>query len=100
MRFLCIAAAALVLSGCMTLGGSGREIRTLPTGALITIDGFGECETPCTIKLDRKRRVRFAKAGYVTRYVDVEPSGGPVTVPLELAAASEDVDTTPLPDLD
>ncbi len=100
MRFVIMTALAVILSGCLTLGGGGREIRSAPTGALITIDGFGECETPCKIKLDRKRRIQIAKAGYVTRYVDVEPGGGSITIPLDLAAPTEEVDTETLPDLE
>ena len=99
MRVLLIFASAALLSGCLTLGG-GREVRSAPSGALVTIAGFGECTTPCKLKLDKKRRIQIAKAGYVTRYVDVEPDGAAITIPLDLAAPTEDVDTTTLPDLD
>ena len=99
MRFSLLITFAVMLSGCLTLG-SGREIRSIPSGALVTLPGFGECETPCTIKLDRTRRITIAKAGYKPRRVDIEPGGGPVTIPLELAAPTEEVDTEILPDLD
>ncbi len=99
MRFLLSIALMVMLGGCMTLGDS-REIRSTPSGALVTLPGFGECETPCTIKLDRTRRITIAKAGYKPRLVDIEPGGGPVTIPLDLAAPTEDVDSQTLPDLD
>ena len=99
MRFILPILLAAMLSGCMTLGG-GREIRSIPSGALVTLPGFGECETPCTIKLDRTRRITIAKAGYRPRRVDIEPEGAPVTIPLDLAAPTEEVDTQALPDLD
>lgn len=99
MRFLLSIALTMMISGCMTLGDA-REIRSLPTGALVTLPGFGECETPCTIKLDRTRRITIAKAGYLPRRVDIEPGGGPITIPLDLAATTEEVDSQSLPDLD
>ena len=99
MRLILSIALTMILSGCLTLGGN-REIRSTPSGALVTLPGFGECETPCTIKLDRTRRITIAKAGYKQRLVDIEPGGGPVTIPLELAAPTADVDSQTLPDLD
>lgn len=99
MRIFLLISLSAMLSGCLTLGG-GREIRSAPSGALVTIAGFGECETPCKLKLDRTRRITIAKAGYKPRLVDIEPTGGPVTIPLELAAPTEEVDTQSLPDLD
>jgi len=100
MRAMLTAAVAIALSGCLTSGGM-REIRTNPPGALVTIDGYGECETPCTVKLDEPRYARIAKAGYVAKTYLIEPGRGPIELPpLELAAASDDVDTTGLPDIE
>ncbi len=99
MRIVSVITIATMLAGCLTLGGQ-REIQTTPAGAFVSIDGFGECETPCTVKLDQPRRARIAKAGYVTRIVMIEPGDGPIIIPLDLAAASEEVDTQALPDID
>ncbi len=91
--------AALTLGGCLTTGEL-REVRTRPAGAFLMIEGFETCETPCTVKLDRPRRARISKTGYVTRDVVIERGILPMTVTLELAAASTDVDTVDLPALD
>ena len=101
MRFLAAAFAACVLGGCVTTGGgSTLLVNTDPQGALVAIDGAGECESPCTVKLDGPRRARIAKAGFVALDVMLTPNRRSVTIPLELAAASDDVDTETLPELD
>lgn len=101
--------AATLAGGCVTddlgmgLGGDGARnvsVITDPPGALLTIDGFGECETPCTVKLDEPRRARLAKAGFVAQTVTLGPDRSSVTIPMKLAAASDDVDAATLPDLD
>lgn len=100
-RFCTVALLGFCLSGCVTLGGSGDmlKINTTPPGALVTVDGAGQCETPCTIKLDRPRRAKIAKAGFISLDVMLSPSRRSVTVPLELAAASADVDAEALPEI-
>lgn len=103
MRMVICLMALTTLSGCKTMFGGGDilNLQTDPPGALVVIDGAGQCETPCTIKLDGPTNARIAKAGFVTQYVVLNPgSNKQVVVPLELAAASEDVDATELPDLD
>lgn len=103
MRFVAGVVAAVFLNGCQTFGGPGDilNLQTDPPGALVTIDGAGECETPCSIKLDGPQNARIAKAGFVTQYVTLNPSSQKqVVVPLELAAASEEVDEAELPELD
>ncbi|PQA86689.1 PEGA domain-containing protein [Hyphococcus luteus] len=108
MRILAVLAlvpALLATSGCMTLGGIGDGARqvtvnTEPAGALLAIDGAGECETPCKVKLDGPRRARLAKAGFVTRIITLTPDRRSLTVPMELAAATDDVDAVALPSLD
>ncbi len=96
------AVGVLSLGGCLTMPGGTTTllVNTDPQGALVAIDGVGECETPCTIRLDGPKKARIAKAGFVTKTYVLSPSGRDVTIPLELAAASDDVDTTALPDLD
>ena len=93
------AAAAFLLGGCLTTS-SVREIRTTPPGATVTIPGFGECSTPCTVQFSQPRQVTIAKAGYKKQIITVGPRGGRILVPLELVAPSVDVDATSLPDLD
>jgi hypothetical protein len=103
MRIAASIVAVIFLGGCQTIGGSGDilNLQTDPPGALVTIDGAGECETPCSIKLNGPQNARIAKAGFVTQYVVLNPSSKKqVVVPLELAAASESVDETALPELD
>ncbi|WDI31130.1 PEGA domain-containing protein [Hyphococcus flavus] len=96
----------VLLGGCQTmnfLGGAGDKLnlQTDPPGALVEIEGVGSCETPCTIRLDSPQKARIAKAGFVTQYVVLNPSARKeVVVPLELAAASDEVDATALPELD
>ena len=89
----------LSLSGCLTTGGV-REVRSNPPGAFLSIEGFGTCETPCTVKLDAPRQARISKTGYVAQDVVIEQGILPMTVTLELAAASTDVDAVALPDID
>ena len=99
--FLLLAALTL-LGGCMTIGGGASTllVKTDPEGALLSIDGVGECETPCSVLLDGPKQARVAKAGFVSKTYVLSPGRSEVTIPLELAAASDDVDATGLPDLD
>lgn len=99
MRILLTILTAASLTGCLTTGGV-REVQTDPPGARLVIENYGECETPCTVKLSRERKARIAKAGYVTREVMIGPGGGRLIFPLELAAATDNVDAETLPDLD
>lgn len=99
LRTMSFVLACLSLSGCLTTGGL-REVRTNPAGAYLMIEGFGTCETPCTIKLDEPKVARISRTGYVTQDIIIEPGLRPLTVTMELAAASEDVDAVVLPDLE
>lgn len=98
-RLVLFSVLSLILPGCLATGGAVREIVTTPNGAQITIEGFGACMSPCTVKLDRPRRVKIAKAGYVSITMVIEPGRGPINIPLKLAAATDDVATDALPDL-
>lgn len=100
-RIIGCAAVASSLSGCMTLFGDNViSIDSVPPGALVTVEGAGECETPCTIQLESARRVTVAKAGYKSVRIMMEPDANDVIVALSLAAPTEAIDTTELPDLD
>jgi hypothetical protein len=100
MRMFLGAFAALTLCACAQTSAGLREIRSDPPGALVTIEGYGECETPCTVRLDVNRNVTIAKAGYVTQRLTLTPKGPPLSVALELAAPAGDVDTQALPEIE
>ena len=98
-------AGALTLGACQTLGGGAAdnerytEIMTTPPGATVTIENYGQCESPCRISHDGVRQITIAKAGYRKKTYKVSPGAGKVNIVLELAAPSEDVETTTLPEL-
>ena len=98
MRLLILAALAAPLAGCMTTDGM-RMIKSDPPGALVTVEGYGTCETPCTVKIDSERLMTVAKAGYKARRFRLAPGDGSFKVKLELAAPTDDVDETALPDI-
>lgn len=100
IRVIMAGSAALALSGCFATAGEVRTITSEPGGALVRVDGFGECETPCTIKLDGRREVTVAKAGYKAQRFGVSPGSKDVHVILQLAAPTHDVDAETLPSLD
>lgn len=93
------AVSTLLMSGCF-LSDNILEIRSAPAGAFVFIDGYGTCETPCTVKLDEPRTARISRTGFVTQEMTLEPGEDKVDIMLELAAASETVDAIALPDLD
>lgn len=109
MRYFLAAPALALASGCVTndlnfsgIGGGARNVNvvTEPAGALLTVDGAGECETPCVVRLDGPKKARVAKAGFVAMTVTLTPEKRTVAIPLELAAASSGVDSAALPELD
>ena len=100
MRIVFCVLSGALLSGCLATSNGMRTINSEPPGALVTVQGFGQCETPCTVRLDDHRNITVAKAGYKARRFVLGPDGGEVNVELELAAPAGDVDSTALPDLD
>ncbi len=103
MRAIFGFAAALALTGCQTLaGGSGTTltmISTTPAGALVTVEGFGTCETPCTVEIDKPRNIIIAKAGYDTQRLVLLTGRRKLDVVLKLSAPTTGVDETELPEL-
>jgi type 1 fimbria pilin len=99
MRLILILTTMVFLSGCFATSGGMRSFTSTPSGATVTIDGYGACETPCTVKLDGHRKVTVAKAGYKAQRFGVKSGGAPVNVILELAAPAGVVDAETLPDL-
>ncbi|MCB2114482.1 MAG: PEGA domain-containing protein [Parvularculaceae bacterium] len=101
--FFLIAAAAL--PGCQTLnvfGGSSSTIVRVssePEGAVVTLDGYGSCETPCTVEIDKPREAKIGRAGYNSQNVTLTPGKRSVKVTLELSAPTTKVDETAMPEL-
>ena len=92
---------ALPSTGCLTILGDDQiDIETTPPGATVTLEGYGECETPCSIEIGQTRRVTVAKAGYKPVRLSVPPNSRDISILLELAAPTEEIDSTSLPDLE
>ncbi len=93
--------AALQLAGCVGASGGLRltTVESIPPDARVVVIGYGECVTPCVIEHDAPRAIVIAKAGFVKQELVIEPGDKTVTVELELAAPSADIDAAPLPDL-
>lgn len=106
---LAIAITLLLLSGCKTLDlsaitgrGSGTtltKVSSVPAGALVTVEGFGECETPCTIEIDKPRNITVARAGYEPQRFVLSLGQRTLKVELQLSAVSTGVDAAELPEL-
>lgn len=103
VRVLTVTVAASFVAGCQTLGGGQATTITLiestPPGALVRVEGFGECETPCRVEIDKPRMVTVAKAGFNAQRFQIVPKRKRVDVILDLAAPTKNVDSTELPDL-
>ncbi len=100
MRLKSLAAAALLASACATTNGPTITlIETDPPGALVQVEGFGECEAPCTIELDAPRNLTIAKAGYDAQRLTLEPGKKRLQIKLTLSAPTTDVEEITLPEL-
>ena len=101
LKQIIVVATLASLPGCLFTTGDGdlRRITSVPSGALVKIEGYGECETPCSIKLGQRREVLVAKAGFKAQRFGILPGKKDVHVILELAAPTSDVDTQALPEL-
>ena len=86
-------------AGCATTNGGVTRLTTTPPGATATIGAYGECETPCTAQVVSPVTITFAKIGYTPQTIRVEPGRRAVAVDLELAAPTEAVEETGLPEL-
>ncbi|MEO0879812.1 MAG: PEGA domain-containing protein [Pseudomonadota bacterium] len=75
------------------------EVVSTPSDATITVDGAGDCQTPCTIEVLSPIGITVAKTGYAPQRMYLSPGGKRVNVKLELAAPTEEVDEAALPDL-
>lgn len=107
MRILSgLAIAAFALGGCQTLAfgdkGGGTTLTTVtttPAGARVSVEGFGACETPCTIEIDKPRNITIAKAGFDTQKFVLLPGHEKLDVVLKLSAPTTGVDSEALPEL-
>lgn len=100
MRLEALAVAALLASACATTKGpSITLVETDPPGALVQVEGFGDCEAPCTIELDAPRNLTIAKAGYDAQRLTLEPGNKRLQVKLKLSAPTADVEERALPEL-
>lgn len=94
--------AATLASGCQTLGLFGPSVTTIestPSQAQVVVEGYGDCETPCTIEHDADRIVRIAKTGYKPQRFVIKPGAGTVSVALEEVAQTTGVESTSMPEL-
>ena len=89
---------AFAASACQTFGDDNVEITTEPPGALVRIEGFGECDSPCTVEVDKPRQVTIAKAGYEAEKLSIEP-GKDVNLKMKLVAPTKNVDASEMPDI-
>lgn len=92
----------MFVASCATDDGAKprlTQVTTEPPGALVTIVGFGECESPCVIEHDAPREIVVAKAGFKPRTLTITGKTKSVELKLELAAPTEQVDERVLPDL-
>jgi len=100
-----LAIAAISLSSCQTLSAFGGSSSTIvrvssePEGAVVTLEGYGSCETPCTIEIDKPREAKIGKAGYNSQTITLTPGKRSVKVTLELSAPTTEVDETELPEI-
>jgi hypothetical protein len=99
IRILAIPLCALVTSGCLTTRTTVTQLTSEPEGALVRVEGYGECETPCSIAIDAPRNVTVAKMGYLAQRFVIVPGRPQVHVIMQLAAPTVDVDQTELPEL-
>ncbi len=103
VRAAFVSAICIFASGCQTINFGADNTLTLvttePAGAIVRVEGFGECEAPCTIELDAPRNLTIAKAGYKPQSFVLQPGKRKVDVILELSAPTTNVDTTELPEI-
>lgn len=85
-------ALPFALAGCATSGVRTTEIVTEPPGALVRVEGYGECVSPCVIAFDAPRMITIAKAGYRAQRFELKPGKSRLVARLELAAPTRPVE--------
>jgi len=76
------------------------SVATTPPGAVLTIVDVGECETPCTVEVDRETPAVIAKAGFDPVTVALRPDQRKLAITLKLAAPTKAVDEVALPEIE
>jgi len=100
MRLMLLALSVLYVTACATTNGPKITlVETDPPGALVRVEGFGECEAPCRIELDAPRNLTIAKAGYDAQRIVLRPGTKRLTVIMKLSAPTTVVDEAALPEL-
>lgn len=100
LRMWMIAGSTVLAASCATAPKLTRtEIVTDPPGFEATIVDFGVCVTPCTVEIDRPRRVEIVRAGYFAERFEIKPGQKRVDVKMRLVAPTVDVDKGSLPDI-
>lgn len=99
-RTLC-ASFPFLLAACESIGGGAKmtEIVTDPPGALVRVEGYGECTTPCTVEFDVPRTVSIVKEGFKDQRLELKPGKSRIALKLELVAPNTDVEETEMPKL-
>ncbi len=98
MRTPLLIIAAFLTTGCITTSKM-TIVNSEPKNAMVTVEGYGQCETPCTIKLDQPRLTTVAKAGYEKQRFMLIPGRPKVDVILKLAAPTKEIESSELPEL-
>ena len=99
MRAL-VACSLLAVAACATGPKTTlTEIVTDPPGFEVTIMDFGTCVSPCTVLIDRPRRIEIVRAGWFAERFEIKPGQKRVDVKMRLVAPTIDVDKGALPDL-
>ncbi|MEL6379524.1 MAG: hypothetical protein AAGK25_00295 [Pseudomonadota bacterium] len=106
LKAIIASGGAFVLSACAN-GGAISDTRLVvsdPDNAYVSIRDSRErelfnCQTPCQIKVADSLLVIVSKEGYTAQRFYVAPGRGVIRVKLNLAAASEAVDSVSLPEL-
>jgi hypothetical protein len=91
----------LAISACESLGAKPRmtEIATDPPGALVRVEGYGECTSPCTVEFDVPRTITIVKEGFKTQKLQLKPGKSRIDIKLELTAPTVDVEKSEMPKL-
>lgn len=100
LRFPLTVWVFLLLAGCASNTDEFVIIDTDPSGAFVQFQwNERTCNTPCTVKLDRRLRATITKEGYKTEEFYIEPGSKDIFLKLELIAKRDNVESTQLPDL-
>ncbi|MCI5044959.1 MAG: hypothetical protein MRY72_09700 [Aquisalinus sp.] len=95
-----ILAALFIVAGCETTSVDYLTISSAPTEALLKFGDGSTCTTPCPLYVTENLTMTIAKAGYIAQeWTLIEGQTGYLQINLELAAPTEEVEETALPDL-